>query len=259
MTQFSRGAIDRLGKRLRNSDSRSDDDVSMYVAWSVGYTAAMHEVQVAVAERAAAAGIHGAVSARIKQIDSMVAKLRRMPTKLSGLEDVAGCRIVVPSSRHADQLVALCETLQISRIRNYEAEPRNGYRAHHLTIKASDGRPVELQIRTEIGDLWANLTERCAALIDPDIKYGGGPSPFRELLDELSVLGHILDTAWAGLEAVRHRLRSGTLREDEASIEFAQPGEIDKVLRDAEDVLLRATDGFRRICHDLSSRIEDAQ
>ena len=172
MTQFSRGAIDRLGKRLRYSDSRSDDDVSMYVAWSVGYTTAMHEVQVAVVERAAAAGIHGAVSARIKQIDSMVAKLRRMPTKLSGLEDVAGCRIVVPSTRHADQLVALCETLRISRIRNYEVEPHNGYRAHHLTIKASDGRPVELQIRTEIGDLWANLTERCAALVrsGPEIR-----------------------------------------------------------------------------------------
>ncbi len=248
-----------MGKRLRYSDSRSDDDVSMYVAWSVGYTTAMHEVQVAVVERAAAAGIHGAVSARIKQIDSMVAKLRRMPTKLSGLEDVAGCRIVVPSTRHADQLVALCETLRISRIRNYEVEPHNGYRAHHLTIKASDGRPVELQIRTEIGDLWANLTERCAALVDPDLKYGGGPSPLREFLDSLSVLGHRLDTSSAWLEAVRRDLQSATLHEEEESIDSAQPGGIDEDLRDAEDALLRATDGFRRICRDLPSRIEAAQ
>ena len=244
MTQFSRGAIDRLGKRLRNSDSRSDDDVSMYVAWSVGYTAAMHEVQVAVTERAVAAGIHGAVSARIKQIDSMVAKLRRMPTKLSGLEDVAGCRIVVPSTRHADQLVELCETLRISRVRNYQAEPHNGYRAHHLTIRASDGRPVELQIRTEIGDLWANLTERCAALVDPGLKYGGGPSPLREFLDEVADIGHGLDAARAesriAYDGRRMKTPEGLL----------QPGDPE---------LASLLERFHRICQDLPSRIEEAQ
>ena len=259
MTRFSRSAIDRLGKRLRESDVQSDDDVAMYVAWSVGYTAAMHEVQAAVAQCAAAAGIQGPVSARIKQIDSMVAKLRRMPTRLSGLEDVAGCRIVVPSTRHADRLAAQCATLQISRVRNYQAEPHNGYRARHMTIRASDGRPVELQIRTEIGDLWANLTERCAALIDPDLKYGGGPQPFRDFLDELPVLGHVLDTAWAGFEAARHRLQSDTLLEEEASIDRAQPGGIDKVLRGAEAVLHRATDGFRQTCHDFPGHLEDAR
>ena len=68
-------------------------------------------------------------------------------------------------------MVELCETLRTSRVCNYQAEPHNGYRAHHLTIRASDSRPVELQIRTEIGDLWANLTERCAALVDPGLKY----------------------------------------------------------------------------------------
>ena len=244
MTQFSRGAIDRLGKRLRDSDSRSDDDVSMYVAWSVGYTAAMHEVQAAVTERAAAAGIQGSVSARIKQIDSMVAKLRRMPTKLSGLEDVAGCRIVVPSTRHAGQLVELCETLQISRVRNYQAEPHNGYRAHHLTIRASDSRPIELQVRTEIGDLWANLTERCAVLIDPDLKYGGGPPPFREFLDALSHIGFVLDAAHA---------------ESQVASDDRQSKASERLLQSGAPMLADALEEFRRICQDLPSRIENAR
>ena len=153
----------------------------MYIAWSTGYARTMQEVQAAIFERAVDAGVEGTISSQVKQIDSVAAKLRRLPTmRLSVLEDIAGCRIVVATTMDADRLARACSALKISRKRNYHESPHNGYRALHLTVRAADGRPVEVQIRTEIEELWANLAERCAALVDPELKYGGGPQEFRE-------------------------------------------------------------------------------
>lgn len=261
MAQFSRGEVDRLGGRLREAErrSRSAEDVALYVAWSTGYARAMQEVQAAIFERAVEASVEGTISARVKQIDSVAAKLRRMPTtRLSRLEDIAGCRIVVATTRDAERLAGACSTLEITRQRNYRESPRNGYRALHLTVRASDGRPVEVQIRTEIEDLWANLAERCAALVDPDLKYGGGPQPLREFLEMMSDLGCQLDIASADVQTMRDLVGSDarSRASNNGGLARSQPAQ---ELPEVEEVLHRALDGFRRICDDLPSRLEGDQ
>ena len=258
MAQFSRGEVDRLGKRLREADgrSRSAEDVAMYVAWSTGYARAMQEVRTAIFERAVDASVKGTLSSRVKQIDSVAAKLRRMPsTKLSRLEDIAGCRIVVATTRDADRLAGACSVLKISRQRNYHESPHNGYRALHLTVRASDGRPVAVPIRTEIEELWANLTERCAALVDPELKYGDGPQEFRDFLDEMSDLGHRLDIASADVQTMRDLVGSDARgrASNSGGLARSQPAQ---ELLEVEKVLHRALDGFRRICDAFQSRLE---
>ena len=261
MVQFSSGEVDRLGGRLREAEkrSRSIEDVATYVAWSTGYARAMQEVQAAIFERAVEASVEGTISSRVKQIDSVAAKLKRMPTtKLSRLEDIAGCRIVVATTRDAERLAGACSTLEITRQRNYRESPRNGYRALHLTVRASDGRPVEVQIRTEIEELWANLAERCAALVDPELKYGGGPQEFRAFLDEMSDLGHQLDIASEDLQKMRDLAESDALRRASDGGEPAH-SQIAQDLLEVEEVLHRALDGFRRICDAFPNRLEDEQ
>ena len=261
MAQFSSGEVDRLGKRLREAEgrSRSAEDVAMYVAWSTGYARAMQEVRTAIFEQAVEASVEGTISSRVKQIDSVAAKLRRMPTmRLSVLEDIAGCRIVVATTRDADRLAGACSALKISRKRNYHESPHNGYRALHLTVRASDERPVELQIRTEIEDLWANLAERCAALVDPDLKYGGGPQPLREFLEMMSDLGCQLDIASADVQTMRDLAESDARgrASNSGGLARSQPAQD---LLEVEEVLRRALDGFRRICDAFPNRLEDEQ
>ena len=261
MAQFSSGEVDRLGERLREADGRlrSAEDVAMYVAWSTGYARAMQEVRTAIFERAVEASVEGTISSRVKQIDSVAAKLRRMPsTRLSRLEDIAGCRIVVATTRDADRLAGACSALKISRKRNYHESPHNGYRALHLTVRASDERPVELQIRTEIEDLWANLTERCAALVDPELKYGGGPQEFREFLDRMSELGHRLDIASEDVQTMRDLVGPDALGRASNSGGPAR-SQAARDLLEAEEVLRRALDGFRRICDAFPNRLEGEQ
>ena len=231
----------------------------MYIAWSTGYARAMQEVQAAIFERAVDAGVGGTISSRVKQIDSVAAKLRRLPTmRLSVLEDIAGCRIVVATTRDADRLAGACSALKISRKRNYHESPHNGYRAMHLTVRASDGRPVEVQIRTEIEELWANLAERCAALVDPELKYGGGSQEFREFLDEMSELGHQLDITSEDVQRMRDLVGPDALSRASNSDgpAHSQPAQD---LLEVEEVLHRALDGFRRICDAFPRRLEDEQ
>ena len=100
MRDYSRAEIDRLGSRLRKMARPEGEDISLYVGWSRSFGAALGEVESELDSRAGRIEQSGGFlrSSRIKQIGSVAAKLRRMRTKLSGLEDIAGCRVVVPTA-----------------------------------------------------------------------------------------------------------------------------------------------------------------
>lgn len=71
--------------------------------------------------------------------------------------------------------------------------PSHGYRAIHVIVRML-GCDVELQIRTKLQDLWAQLSERIADEVsDPMVKYGGGPDQVRKLLFAVSVIVHEIE------------------------------------------------------------------
>ena len=223
MDAFSRSEIDRLGERLGRSPTASDEDARMYTAWSKSFVSAATTVE---AEVAALDRVLGGfqVSSRIKQIRSASAKLRRMSTRLSSLEDIAGCRVVAPTLDDIDRLLVELMTLQISRVRDYRSNPHNSYRAVHLTVRDGSGMPVELQLRTEIQHGWAGMAERWAAAIDPALKYGGGPPAEQEALAELAQIGYALDLSRRA-SSVREQLLNAARAS--ASIRAALGSELD--------------------------------
>ncbi len=140
------------------------------------------------------------VNTRLKQSKSIVAKLRRHRTTLSTIEDVGGCRIVVSSMLDTRGVIqALADQFDIVRLRDYQTDPRAGYRSCHLVGQLSERHRVEIQVRTEIQNEWANLSEDLAHRVDPEVKYGGGPPTLRSALDDLSSQGAKLDTVLAAL------------------------------------------------------------
>jgi ppGpp synthetase/RelA/SpoT-type nucleotidyltranferase len=196
---LSRSQLDRLGERLRAAEEVAPGNRRLFEEYRAGHAEALARVQARVA---AATGYEP--TGRLKTLESTVAKLRRQPIRLSRMSDIAGCRItVLDLGTQDDAVAALRGAFGEPRVKDYRESPHAGYRAVHLLVTSSDRLDVEVQVRTELQDAWANLSERVARSVDPSLKYGGGPEVLQGWLERLSEEARSLDTA-------RARLRAGT-------------------------------------------------
>ncbi len=117
-----------------------------------------------------------------KSTVSLVEKLHRESIRLVQVQDVAGCRVVVADVGEQESVVASLRRIfpEVSLI-DRRAAPSYGYRAVHIVVKIS-GKLVEVQIRTLLQHLWAEVSERLSDVLDPEIKYGGGADLVRQVL-----------------------------------------------------------------------------
>ncbi len=65
------------------------------------------------------------------------------------------------------------------------ANPSYGYRAVHVIVHIL-GKLVEIQVRSSLQHLWAELSEKLSDVVDPRIKYGGGADWVRKMLSTIS-------------------------------------------------------------------------
>jgi putative GTP pyrophosphokinase len=107
-----------------------------------------------------------------KTPESIIAKLQRSDTKLSRMQDIAGCRIVVDARWHLDTAVkALHSLFETARVVDRRQQPSFGYRAVHVIVRVQ-GRQVEVQVRAALQDQWANLVEAFSDIQGVDFKHG---------------------------------------------------------------------------------------
>ena len=108
--------------------------------------------------------------------------------RLSQMQDIAGCRLVVPNVLVQNQLMErLKSVLPKAVVVDRRKQPSFGYRAVHI-IATARNKPVEIQLRTEFQHLWAQLSEKLSDVRDPAIKYGGGDSKTQNWLSAISKL-----------------------------------------------------------------------
>ena len=239
MSHFSKAAIDRLGKRLRDSEPPDPSDVAAYIEWSATFEEPLRGTLDIIDAACARAGVSlNEKTSRIKQLYSIVAKLRRGHPRMSSIDDIAGCRAVVPRESDVNALVLQLATARVKRVRDYRVRHRNGYRAVHLTLVNDKGQAVELQLRTEIQHVWAGLSERRAAIIGHEVKYGGGPPEEQEVLMGLSTAGRVLDLRQIELDS---RRECGKLWPQE-------PDLTKQALTEEEDALRSEIKQFTSIC-----------
>jgi putative GTP pyrophosphokinase len=186
MAAFSRTQIDRLGDRLRRGPF-SQDDLRMLDQYRRTFGAAYETVITTIRDR-----LQLEPTGRpAKSTSSIIDKLRRESIRLSQVQDIAGCRVIVADILAQDQTVAILrETFQDIRIMDRRANPSYGYRAVHVIVQ-TEGLGVEVQVRSALQHLWAELSERLADVVDSTIKYGGGNTAIREYLSRASA--HIGD------------------------------------------------------------------
>ena len=187
---FSNRKIDQLGDRLRNHcleygdlekldefrQTYSDIDTQAYSVIQDTLQACRDKLVITRRKR--------------KTRQSIVDKLyREEKLRLSQMQDIVGCRIVVQGGAQAacqvnKQLVNAFEEKQF----RIQSKPRNkdGYRAIHLIVKINK-KSYEIQLRTLAQDVFANLVERLSDK-ENTLKYGGTDKeqPVREKLKALS-------------------------------------------------------------------------
>jgi hypothetical protein len=103
--------------------------------------------------RGALAGVAGAeVLGRVKHAAGVFRKMQSTGLPLEGVPDVFGFRVLVPAIGDCYRaLAAVHATFQAEplRFKDYIAEPKaNGYQSLHTGVRAADGQPLEIQVRT---------------------------------------------------------------------------------------------------------------
>ena len=176
MAELSKSQIDRLGERLRDG-SHTEVDLRMLDEYRASFSSPYEAVLEIIRKRSQFP------TGRIaKTTASIVGKLHRLNIRLSRMQDIAGCRVVVANIREQDQFVAALQTdFPAATVVDRRLKPSYGYRAVHVIAEVS-GKPVEIQVRSTLQHLWAELSEKSSDILDSTIKYGGGPDSWRNFL-----------------------------------------------------------------------------
>lgn len=181
MAQTSKTQIDRLGDRLKKeeiteSDLRMLDEFrhSFYEGYEFVTTAIRKEPGLELTGRPA------------KSTSSISEKLQRESIRLTQIQDIAGCRLIVSGILEQERVVnLLAELFEEMAIVDRRASPSHGYRAVHVIVTRGE-KPVEVQVRTSYQHVWAELSEKLSDIFDPTIKYGGGDESLKQLLAKWS-------------------------------------------------------------------------
>lgn len=172
--------LNRLGERLRK-DPDNKEALLLLETFRLSFTPAYDRVFGQLREM----GLEPA-GRPAKSTQSIIAKLIRLRTRLSRMQDIAGCRVEVANIPEQDRAVGQIAKVYLeAQIDDLRVEPSHGYRAVHVIVRVA-GFPVEIQVRTPLQNSWAQATESLADSLDPEIKYGGGPAFIRNILERVS-------------------------------------------------------------------------
>jgi ppGpp synthetase/RelA/SpoT-type nucleotidyltranferase len=200
---MSRSQIERLGIRLAKSPDLDPSDLAALHKLLVIYGDALAE-----AVRAVDSDLGITPTARIKTTGTILEKLERLGGSwLKSIHDIAGMRIVGTFDRKGqDALVARLVELFADGSRSPEivdrrVTPSHGYRAVHVIVVVRS-IPVEIQVRTQLQNEWADLFEKLADKIGRSVRYGEPPQHWLTAVDRDALSESPRDLYW-----LEHRLR----------------------------------------------------
>jgi len=171
---LTKSQINKLGEKLRAADDLDEDLLRSLQDLRAEYQQPMLDAQQVIR---VALGMEP--TARLKTVNTLIEKLKREKTRLSRMQDLAGIRIVDGDWR-AEQDLVVKQLVQLfgretTEVDDLRAKPSHGYRAVHVIVIVA-GRPVEIQVRTKLQDLWAQTFERLADHLGRGIRYGALPT-----------------------------------------------------------------------------------
>jgi ppGpp synthetase/RelA/SpoT-type nucleotidyltranferase len=234
-TKLSKNQVDRLGDRLRQGHI-TEADLRLLDHYRRSFTEAYEVVVDAIRNEL---GLEP-TGRPAKSTTSISDKLRRESIRLSQIQDIAGCRLIVADIAAQDSVVqSLTSLFEHTVVSDRRRKPSHGYRAVHVIVNAQ-GRLIEIQVRTELQQLWAELSEKFSDILDPALKYGRGDEDFQTELTALSF-------AVAQAEALEATVICNSAESQEARVSFRQG--IFNMLRDS----IRRIKEYERERDDISN------
>jgi ppGpp synthetase/RelA/SpoT-type nucleotidyltranferase len=189
---LSRSQVDRAGEILRTWTlggllaGAAEQDASRVVnAYRSEFKSPLRSVVMGLRSAVRTADAEVVVAERLKRQPRLVGKLIRFPNiRLTQMQDVAGCRAILPNLAVVDEVRRRIERQksEIVKVNDYNSTPRSsGYRAVHLVVRR-DGALVEIQLRTASQQRWAMLVEDLDATYRFQLKDETGPEEVLEYL-----------------------------------------------------------------------------
>jgi len=204
--QYSRTQIIRSGQLIRNDiiDSESNEYKLALDAinnWRASHSYPLQVIYMKI-KRMAARDESIIVSQRLKRLESITNKLKRFPNmSLWGMQDLGGCRMVVPSAEdvynHVDSILSSSIKHQLQKQDDYINNPKtSGYRSYHLVYKYQSNTPtkevynrnmlIEIQFRTKLQHIWATAVETMGLITELSLKSGDGDDTIKRFFALIS-------------------------------------------------------------------------
>lgn len=204
--EYSKKDVIRAGEALKDQLIWSPEGkteiqrvFSIANSWRASHAFPMHRMRAELHGRMSALKVKGLTVARLKQMSSIRNKLNRLSGNLRQLQDLGGCRAVVPNIEQARILAS--EIMEnsphnLKREDPYMDEPRaSGYRSHHIVFAfiprtdaeaGYEGRLIELQIRSRLQHSWATAVEAVGLYRNENLKAGAGSEDWLRLFELMS-------------------------------------------------------------------------
>jgi len=167
--KYSKNQINKAGDILISSTSTQDEinnALDILTNWRSSHSFPLHTFAVRLKRISKQVDTSAIVTRRLKRVSSILNKLKRNQTSkmnMSRMQDIGGCRSVLPNIHHVNKLVELYEKSRgikhkLSNKKDYINNPKpDGYRSFHLVYKyysdkskEYDGLLIEIQIRTNL-------------------------------------------------------------------------------------------------------------
>ena len=202
----SRDEVRQAGKAVASevvwSEDRHEEIIGIFSVvnnWRDAHLVPMRSLKLSLDKRIHHLGLDGLTASRAKRMASIRKKLARTGIKLDRVQDLAGCRAILPDMASVNALVENCMTRMPHDLRKHddyvhEKPKANGYRSHHIIWNyrgkgersAFDGLSAEVQIRTRLQHSWATAVEAVGLLRDEDMKAGEGNADWLRLFALMS-------------------------------------------------------------------------
>jgi len=216
MANLSKTQIDRLGDRLKGGP-HTEDDLRLLNDYRRSFGESYETVVQTIRQQR-----QFPTGRPAKSTGSIVEKLRRESIRLSQMQDIAGCRVVVTGFVEQERVIAsLTAVFDEASVMDRREKPSYGYRAVHIIANIS-GKPVEIQVRTALQHGWAEVSEKASDVLDPEIKYGGGPESLRSRLSRSSesvAAYEVAERAHEELEKAHEELEKADEELEKADVE----------------------------------------
>lgn len=178
----SRNQVKRAGSTIRKFQRGELSDLAAFngavevmETWRQAHEVALITANNGLRSMARTEAINAQITQRLKRRQTILDKLTREPTlDLSRMQDIGGCRAVVPTMLELRRLEArLRRRRPVLRVSDYVNSPRSsGYRAVHVVVEYRE-RAIEIQLRTHWMHDWAQVAEALSGALGENLKQDG--------------------------------------------------------------------------------------